>query len=217
MKKEKTDWVKIIAIVLAVMFFYLWMLSPDSSIDLDSKTQFLTDQNYEVLNYGYNELAKESPNYDPDATIRDFAFVEMKGFGSRDEQVKDGFIFLGTEYEEASEYNVVVFTESERCSYRIDGEIYRAHIHGLSNYWSDENPILMNKSDIEGKLDYIIWSGFLKSELEKLENGEETEKDYGLYEIGIMMKERDKLDNSGVDRDTIWQIYNYHQSQGYCE
>jgi len=208
-KKQKHWYARWWAILIYV-FVGLFLIQ---FLFLDSDTQFLEDQNYEVLDYGYNDVASELGLQ----ATSDFAYVEMKAFGSREEQVEDGLIFLGNKYPNAPQYSVIVFSESEECRYSIDGDIYQAHLFALSNYWSTDNPILMNKTDIEDKMDYMVWVGFLKTELTKLANEEETEKEYSSYEIGKMLDEYDKLNNTQIDRETIYQIYKYHLNDGYCE
>lgn len=208
-KKQKhwyARWWAILIYVLVGLFLIQFLF-------IDSDTKFLEDQNYEVIDYGYNDVASELGLQ----ATSDFAYVEMKAFGSREEQVKDGLIFLGNKYPDAPQYSVIIFSESEECRYSIDGDIYQAYLFALSNYWSTDNPILMNKTDIEDKMDYMVWVGFLKTELTKLANGEETEKEYSSYEIGKMLDEYDKLNNTQIDRETIYQIYKYHLNDGYCE
>jgi len=201
----------------AIVIYVLIGLSLISNIFTNLDTQFLKSQNYEVLDYGYNEVAKSSPTYNPDSGIRDFAYVEMKALGNREGQISNGWIFLGNKYKIASEYTVIILTESEECHYSIDGDIYRAHLFALSNYWSTDNPILMNKTDIEEKFDYTHWKNVLKSELTKLANNEETEEEYSLYDIEKMVNEYEKLNNTQVDRETIYQIYRYYLNNAYCD
>lgn len=200
-----------------VLFSIAGVIILSSIFGGNSQTKFLTDQNYEVFDYGHNDIAKELPHYDPDQIgLRDFAYVEMRALGSREDQVSDGWIFLGTKYRDASQYTAIIFTESETCRYSIDGEIYQAYLEGLS-YWSYENPILMNKSNIENKSDYIYWANILKSDLIKLANDEETEKEYSSYDIKLMLDEYDKLDSTEIDKETIYQIVKFYENDGYCE
>ena len=215
-KTKIGDYWKISFTILGIIGIIVFIFFAFSDMGIFwGETKFLKDQNYEVLDYGYNDVlvSEISP---------DFAYVEMKALGSREDQVDDGWIFLGNKYKDASKYTTIILTENKECRYSIDGEIYRAHLFGLS-FWSTENPILMNKIDIEEKLDYIIWVGFLQSELSRLRNNQQTEKElrtgveYGAYEIEKMLEEEAKLNNPQIDRETIWQIQEYYLNDGFCE
>jgi len=209
-KSKISDYWKTALTILGIVLIIVYVIFAVRSMGLFTGAKFLKDQNYEVLDYGYNDVMVSdiSPS---------FAYVEMKAIGNREEQVSTGLIFLGNKYKDAGEYDVIILTESEECRYSIDGEIYRAYLFTLSHYWSTDNPILMNKTDIEEKLDYMIWASVLKTELTKIANEEETDKEYGAYDIEIMVEEYKKLNNSQIDRDTIYQIYNYHINDGFCE
>lgn len=188
------------AILIFVLFFFVF-----NSI-WSSDTRFLKEKNYEVLDHGFIDMGKIIENYSGGS----FAYLEMKGFGSRGSQVQDGMFFLQNKYSNADEYDVTIFTESEECRYVINGDISRA-------YWSGNNSVFLNKKNIEKDLDYVVWKGFLKLELMKMMDFGETEREYFRYEIDWMMDEYEKLNNSKIDKETIRHIYKYTLEDGYCE
>jgi len=99
-----------IAIILLINYFFM-----GSSDDLDYKEARVKDlirDRYEVISVGLMDLSYNES----------LAYVDMKSFGNRNDQVWEGMIALGIIYENASKYMVSIFEESQRCDYIIDGD-----------------------------------------------------------------------------------------------
>jgi len=106
-------------------------------------------------NYGYEVVS--ALNFSGLLLYQNFnegeiAYLEMKSLGNRDEQIKNGLIVLSTVYENAKEYSINVLTPEERCSYDIDGNVYRSWLRSADG----EKIFLKNGTEIDSDALYNL-------------------------------------------------------------
>ena len=77
----------------------------------------LEKKGYEVIDFGLED---------------NIGFVKMKAFGDKTEQVSSGFIQLGVNYKNASEYKVTIMSDKSTCYYDIDGQTYRDYLSNIT-------------------------------------------------------------------------------------
>ncbi len=75
------------------------------------------------------------------------AFVKVKTFGEREEQVRTSMMVLAISYPDANEYRVQIIFSGRDCHYEIDGEEYRTYLEDLKTKSEEEALNSMLKID----------------------------------------------------------------------
>ncbi|GAG14715.1 unnamed protein product [marine sediment metagenome] len=160
-------------------------------IVLLSSGDFFTNSGKNILKKDYDVLYF-SCGYKDD-NIDTGAFVKMKSYGDRNNQIWSGLIYLHMDCPDEDEmYSVVIIEETKECWYNINGLI-------LQGYFEEE----FNEEEIGGTDDYKAWEGYAKVEQAKQYYGTEDPFDTSYVAVDLYEEIEEKGITNAVLRSII--------------
>jgi hypothetical protein len=181
MVEKKKEWYQEVWVIVLFIILILVVAWNYSGIFDNKEGSRLNEQGYEVLEIGSYEFGEEET-----------AYVDMKSWGSRNDQVWAGLISLAISYPNANKYSVSIIEERRDCLYQINEVI-------LSPYLGNDIPI--NVAKIKETISYLIWSGHAKLEYEKYINNEESDL--------ALASSYQRLMETGMDTSHLFSIIDY--------
>ena len=193
MAKEKSEknrwqvWLGLILIILVVLWFF-------GSFDVFLPTSGETHlkENYEVLEF---------------FCVNSGAGVDMKSLGNRDDQVREGIIYLYQDCSDSEKYYITILEPTKECLYSFNGEIIKLWYSGIGqdDFFIPEE----SKRIIEADTGFFLWKSFARLSYEfRIKNGISEMTD---SQLSLSLGYEDYLEN-GITKSTLYSIIGYETS-----
>jgi hypothetical protein len=127
----------------------------------DNKENYLESHGYEILEEGIYNIGEENR-----------AYIDMKSFGNRWDQIIRGIFYLEPLYPDVDGYAIKIIEEQADCLYVIPSVILKPYLASLETETILTPVAIKNEEKIKNTINYLYWSSVVKLEYEKSLKGE---------------------------------------------